>query len=129
MTKKVISVQILRNLLRRGKQFITIPITRRRVIRNRDIPIMREIAEKVNKYKVASCSKVHVKMPENDLFAARELRDKYGLGDFYSLEEIYAIWREYSESFAAGWLIDDKESVERAFGMELEEVKEENSVG
>jgi hypothetical protein len=73
-------------------------------------------------YKVVSCSKVHTQIKDDHLWAARQLRDEYGLGDFYSIGEVLAIWNEFSESYCAGWLGPDKEHVEMAFGVELEEI-------
>lgn len=60
--------------------------------------------------------------PIKDMIYARDLQKKFpketrGL----SLLEIEAIWSEYSDSMAAGWLIPDKESVERIFKLFTEE--------
>ena len=58
---------------------------------------------------------------ERHLEYAKELKDKYGLP--LSLEEIATKWRWYSdEEYMAGWLVDSKESIERVFGVILEEI-------
>lgn len=48
--------------------------------------------------------------------------NKYGL-DHLSVAEVIRTWEDYSDRCAAGWLIDDKESIEHAFNVELEEIK------
>jgi len=52
---------------------------------------------------------------------AQELREKFGLEPYYSLEEVIRIWEQYSDDYSAGWLFPDKQGVESAFGVTLEE--------
>jgi len=59
-----------------------------------------------------------------DFPEAEALRREYGLFHL-SLKEVHDTWSAYSDSMAAGWMIPDKESVEYAFNVELEEVGEE----
>ena len=51
------------------------------------------------------------------------IKEKYGLP--HTLQEVEGIWLQYSESMAAGWLIDSQEAVEEAFNVKLEEVSDE----
>ena len=49
--------------------------------------------------------------------------EKYGLQGYYSVQEVDTLWDNYSDSMAAGWMMDDKESVEQVFGVILEEIE------
>lgn len=53
---------------------------------------------------------------------ASEMQTKYGLHHF-SIEDIIRRWEDYSETYCAGWIGDDPETVSEVFGVILEEVK------
>lgn len=74
------------------------------------------------KYRVISLNENEQrKYNENiDLLYARELKEQFGLP--HDLLTIYHLWTEYSESYCAGWLFPEKESVENIFGVTLEEI-------
>lgn len=74
------------------------------------------------KYRVITCNK-RVVLDENAWYVAQAelLAITYGLFEYYDLPEILALWRQYSEDMNAGWMNDDPESIERVFGVELEE--------
>jgi len=57
------------------------------------------------------------------LLWAKELQEKFDLYHL-TIDDINLIWSQYSEDFCAGWLYPDKESVEHAFGVELEEIND-----
>jgi len=59
---------------------------------------------------------------DTNLHWATMMREEYGLYRWTSAE-IQHQWEAYSESMAAGWMVDDKESIERVFGVTLEEMK------
>jgi hypothetical protein len=54
---------------------------------------------------------------------AQSMKQQYGL--HFTVPEIIETWEQYSETMAAGWLIDDKESIEDAFGVILREVSDD----
>lgn len=53
---------------------------------------------------------------------AKALQEEFGLYDF-GLQEITQLWLEYSEKFAAGWLIPSKGAVEEVFSVKLEPIE------
>ena len=53
---------------------------------------------------------------------ATEMKEQYGLP--FGIDQIIETWCEYSEDMAAGWLVSDKDAIEDAFGVELEEIEE-----
>jgi hypothetical protein len=55
---------------------------------------------------------------------AKEMMFKYGLHSHFSLDEVMKAWQLYSDSLCAGWIIDNKESVESVFKVVLEEIDE-----
>lgn len=55
---------------------------------------------------------------------AKEMMFKYGLHSHFNLDQVMMAWQLYSDSLCAGWLIDDKESVESVFKVVLEEIDE-----
>ena len=55
-----------------------------------------------------------------------ELMEKFGLTGHFSIEDIIQIWSDYSDAMCATWLIPDKESVERVFCVELQEIEGKN---
>ena len=60
-------------------------------------------------------------MREHHMEYAKELKETYGLP--HSLEEIAVQWHWYShENYCAGWLNDSKYSIEKCFGVVLEEI-------
>ena len=66
--------------------------------------------------------RVRSEVAEYDAQRARDMQEKYGL-TMFSIPEIISVWRNYSDEFyAAGWIGDDKVSVEAAFGVVLEPV-------
>jgi hypothetical protein len=80
----------------------------------------------MSRYKVISkrpLEPLESSIDEWTLSLAKELMSTYGLWDF-TLPEIITRWERYSSDMCAGWLVDDKESVEYVFGVELEEVTE-----
>lgn len=54
---------------------------------------------------------------------AQAMQEKYGL-HHVSLANIVLVWEAYSDRYAAGWLVDDKESIESVFKVKLEENNE-----
>lgn len=53
---------------------------------------------------------------------AQEIKDTYGLDN--NLNDIINIWKDYSENFyCAGWINPDKDDIEKAFGVILEEIE------
>lgn len=52
-----------------------------------------------------------------------EIRQTYGLF-MYDLKYIYDVWSSYSERASAGWLMHDKDGVERAFKIKLKPIDE-----
>jgi hypothetical protein len=81
---------------------------------------------KEKQYKVTAILPPPVKEEPEELIdvnlsRAMALRDKYGLLHL-SVNEVAKIWEDYSDTYCAGWLIDDKASVEYAFGVTLEEI-------
>lgn len=52
----------------------------------------------------------------------QEILETYGLAPYYSLSDVIRIWKQHSENLCAGWLIHDKEDIERVFCVELEEI-------
>ena len=57
---------------------------------------------------------------------ALELSHEYKLGDYFSLEKIKEIWSKYSEDSCANWLYPEKQTIEQAFGVILEDTEEED---
>ncbi len=54
---------------------------------------------------------------------ASELQEEFGL-HMFSLSEIQQVWEDYSEEiYSAGWLKANKDDVERAFDVVLEEIE------
>lgn len=74
------------------------------------------------KYKVTSWGQVGLNNRTDPvtLDRAARLKETYGLHHL-SLPQIVGAWENYSDSMSAGWLIDDKESVEEVFNVTLEE--------
>jgi len=59
---------------------------------------------------------------EYDLKWAQELKDVYGLN--LDVQVIALNWRTFSSDlYCAGWVADSKESIERCFGVVLEEIQ------
>ena len=78
------------------------------------------------KYKVVSfngerCLPIKSKPHLED---ALKLQEDYGLFHL-TLDEVVETWETYSQDYyCASWLVDNKEMVEEAFGVQLEEIKE-----
>jgi hypothetical protein len=53
---------------------------------------------------------------------AKEIQAIYGLAEYYTITDIVRIWEKYSDKVCAAWLTDDKDTVEEAFNVKLEEV-------
>lgn len=64
-----------------------------------------------------------VKTDDWHLAQAQAMQEKYGLYHL-SLATIVLVWEAYSDTYAAGWLFDDKKSIESTFKVRLEENKE-----
>ena len=80
------------------------------------------------KYRVKNHESIIEALPDADLACyledAEELRIEYGLNS-YSLVDIVRIYHKYSEdNYCAGWLVPNREHVEEAFCVTLEEIKE-----
>ena len=61
-------------------------------------------------------------IPHEDEYRAIEMRDTYGL-TMFTISEIITIWEAYSDTYAAGWMGDSKDSIETAFQVQLEEIE------
>lgn len=55
---------------------------------------------------------------------AKNLQEEFGLFHL-QLDLIAWLWESYSETYSAGWMMPDKESIEYVFNVELEEAEEE----
>jgi hypothetical protein len=76
------------------------------------------------KYKIIGFSGTRqVPKPDFETYGeALHMKETYGLP--FTVEQIIETWSSYSDRMCAGWLIDDKESVEDAFGVVLEPVED-----
>ena len=77
------------------------------------------------KYRVVRIGTLEDEPDDSRMSEALALRDRFGLHHL-SLTQIAALWSRHSDSYAAGWLIPDKESVESVFSVELEEIPEDS---
>lgn len=75
----------------------------------------------MKKYKVVGYSNTtHVVNVDYRYADASALKEEFGLP--HSIYMINHLWSDYSDKFAAGWLVPEKEEVESVFGVILEEV-------
>lgn len=80
----------------------------------------------MSRYKVTRFSFDNSRYDVNTLknIHAQNLKEKYGLVHL-DIEEIIAVWEGYSDSMCASWMNPDKESVERVFNVDLEEIEKD----
>ena len=76
----------------------------------------------MKKYKVIHIGGMRLTRASDDFHKAyaTALQEEFGL-QMFSLDQIIETWEEYSEQMCAGWLAPDKEGIEHAFGVVLEE--------
>lgn len=79
----------------------------------------------MTRYKVASrvSPRMQPGVDRSRLSDALALANQFGLNAF-TLGEIVETWECYSDTYAAGWLTPDRESIESAFGVILEEIND-----
>lgn len=79
-------------------------------------------------YKITSFyGKPTTKRDEHNYSDAYRLMNEYGLGEYYTVDEVERLWSDFSETYAAGWLSPYPDAVERCFNVTLTEIKNEES--